>query len=160
MSIPLSKSKPTACTSHKVSRVSIAYKISVIMISALYNTAAAKPNRYNILFIQKQQSQWATDCPTQSGASSLNVFECWASCKIWGITMNIYMKQSPWMTVDKCILFYCYIVNHQNITHLIHKIIEIWDCLLFPQILSLWTFYYYKKTMLSVYVEECWVGST
>ena len=92
VNIPVSKAKLTACTIrqilHKVSRVLIAYNINVRMVSALYRTAAARANRYNILSVLNQQLQWATDCPTQSGASSLNVLLL-ASCKNWGITIVI-----------------------------------------------------------------------
>ena len=92
VNIPVSKAKLTACTIrqilHKVSRVLIAYNIIVRMVSALYRTAAARANRYNILSVLNQQLQWATDCPTQSGASSLNVLLL-ASCKNWGITIVI-----------------------------------------------------------------------
>ena len=78
-------------------RVLMVYKISVIMISAMYRTAA-RANRYNILSVRKQQLQWVTDCPTQSGASSLKVFDCWASCKNWYITMVItWNNPSAWL---------------------------------------------------------------
>ena len=59
--IPLSKAKTKACTIghivYKVSRVLTAYYINVIMISALYRTAAARANEYNILFVSNQQLQ-------------------------------------------------------------------------------------------------------